>query len=419
MARPLPFKIAVSDDQLNWIADRVRTTRLPPARNLPTDELWKSWGLPVSYAQELKDYWINEYDWRRVEKQLNSDLNQFTIPIDHKGEDLSIHFLHHRSDQPGAIPLIIAHGWPGSFLEIKPIIQHLTNPPSPNDQAYHVVIPSLPGFGFSSYPSNPCSPIDMADIFCKLMIALGYNHFMAQAGDWGAQVLRILATRYPDNCLALHLNFVITGPPSALWRPVAFARLVIGYLTGGWGFDPYEKRMFNRMKWWLDWENAYNVIQGTKPLTLSYGLTDSPFGMLCWIREKLNYLVGDDFEWTKEDTITWAMPYILNGSSGHAEIYKWAQRGSEYSLAEAFSKPVPSQIPFGASIFPNDVMFIPRWWAEGTLSSNIVFWKQHDSGGHFPCLEKPVELAADLREFTKCIDGKIIRSLKEDQPTTD
>lgn len=149
--------------------------------------------------------------------------------------------------------------------------------------------------------------MDMADILCKLMIALGYNRFMAQAGDWGAQVVRIIATRYPDNCLALHLNFVITAPPSALWRPVAFARLVIGYLTGGWGFDPYEKRLLSRMKWWLDWENAYNVIQGTKPLTLSYGLTDSPFGMMCWIREKVNYLVGDDFEWTKEDTITWAM----------------------------------------------------------------------------------------------------------------
>ena len=307
MAQPTPYQIALPEDQLSWIDDRIRTARLPASRDLPTDETWKSWGLPVDYAQRLKDCWTGSYDWRRVEKQLNEELNQFTVPIQHRGDDISLHFLHHRSEREDAIPLLIVHGWPGSVLEIRPVIRHLTNPSSPEEQAYHVIVPSLPGFGFSSYPSKPCSPMDMADIILQLMTVLGYQRFMAQGGDWGAQIVRIIATRYPDQCRAVHMNMVITGPPSPLRNPLAFSKLILAWLTSGWNLAPFEKRMLDRMQWWMRWEYGYNEIQGTKPLTLSYGLTDSPLGMICWLREKIHTLFDDDFVWTDEDALTWAM----------------------------------------------------------------------------------------------------------------
>ncbi|KAK7227447.1 hypothetical protein V2G26_015450 [Clonostachys chloroleuca] len=413
MARATPFHIKLSDGDLAWITERVRTTRLPAGRDLPADELWKSWGLPVEYARKLKDYWVNEYDWRRVERKLNEELEQYTIPIDHRGEDLTIHFVHHRSPAKAAIPLLIVHGWPGSVFEIKPIIRHLTHPTSPEQQAYHVVVPSLPGFGFSSYPSKPCSPLEMPDILCKLMTSLGYSRFMAQGGDWGAQIVRILATRYPTHCPAVHLNCVVNGPPNPLRQPIACLRLLLAYVAGGWGLDEYEKRMLGRMKWFLEYEAGSSAIQGTKPLTVSYGLTDSPFGMMCWLREKLEGAVGEGFEISLEDSITWAMPYIINGSPGHAEIYKWMPRGDEQSLMKALSVPIPSQVAFGASIFPNDVVYIPRWWAEGSASQNIIFWKQHEKGGHFPCFEVPEVLAEDIRAFTRVLDKTTMGILRE------
>ncbi len=306
MAQPTPYKIAVPDDQLRWINERVASTRIPPGKDLPADTLWKSWGLPPDYARELHRYWTTEYDWRRVEKQINEELSQFTIPINHNGEELTIHFVHHRSEREDAIPLLFLHGWPGSFLEVRGLIAHLTNPASASDPAYHVIAPSLPGFGFSSYPLVPCSPMDMGEVGHKLMMALDYTQYIVQGGDWGSLIARVIALRHPDSCRAVHLNMVVASPPSPIWHPVALGRLVLLFLTG-LGASEYEKKSLARMKWWMDWESGYNAIQGTKPQTLSYALTDSPFGMMCWIREKTQFLVDDDFKWKDDEVITWAM----------------------------------------------------------------------------------------------------------------
>lgn len=260
MPTPKPFRIAVPDDQLAWINERVRSARIPPGKDLPRDEIWKSWGLPPDNAHEIHEYWTTKYDWRTVEARLNSELSQFTLPIRHNDEDLSIHFVHHRSERQDAIPLLFLHGWPGSFLEVRPIIQLLTNPPSTSDPAYHVVAPSLPGFGFSSYPSKPCSPMDVAEINHKLMLAIGYGKFMLQGGDWGSIIGRMLAARHPESCKALHLNCVVSGLPSVLRSPLAIGRLLLAYLTGGWGLTEFESKGLARTKWFSDFENGYQVI---------------------------------------------------------------------------------------------------------------------------------------------------------------
>ncbi|KAH7034766.1 epoxide hydrolase domain-containing protein [Microdochium trichocladiopsis] len=416
MANPTPYKIAVPDEELAWITDRVRTARIPPGKDLPTEELWKSWGLPSSYAKQLHKTWTTTYDWRKVERQLNEELTQFTLPINHGGEELTMHFVHNRSPHKDAVPLLFMHGWPGSFLEVRPIIRLLTHPANPEEnpeeQAYHVVAPSLPGFGFSSYPKNPVSPMDMAEVVYKLMTALSYDKFMVQGGDWGSIISRFLAANHPDNCRAIHLNALISGPPSPIWNPVAMGKLVLAVATGGWGLTEFEKRGLGRMQWWNKYENGYQAIQGTKPQTIAYGLSDSPFGLACWMREKVQFLTDDDFEWDDEQVITLAMPHIINGTPGHAEIYKWIPKNEERSLLEAFKKVIPRQVSFGASMFPKDILYIPEWWARANVAENLIFWKEHKMGGHFPSIERPATLVADIREFTGKIDKGVIKELR-------
>jgi pimeloyl-ACP methyl ester carboxylesterase len=318
MATPTPFRIAVPDDQLTWIQDRIRTARLPPARDLPPDQKW-SFGLPRDVADQLQQHWVGgAYDWRRIEAGLNADLSMYTLPVTQAGADMTLHFVHHRSAEPDAIPLLFLHGWPGSFLEVQPVLGELVKPKmssssssssssSPGDraQAYHVVAPSLPGFGFSSYPSVPLDLGNMAAALNKLMLALGYDRYICQGGDWGSFLSRVIAHDHGDHCVGIHLNMVFATPPLPWKAPLACARVVFSYLTGWWG--DYGAAMLKRMKWWWSDETGYFRIQGTKPLTLAYALVDSPFGQMCWIREKIENLVDDGFTWDNDTVITWAM----------------------------------------------------------------------------------------------------------------
>ena len=304
MARPTPFKIVVSDEDLSWITERVKTTRLPLGKELPAGKEW-SHGLPLNTASRLYQFWTNKYDWRKVEARINAELEMYTVPISHGDEQLTVHFAHHVSPHSNAIPLLFIHGWPGNFLEVAPMIRELTHPSSDSEQAYHVVAPSLPGYCFSSYPNKEFGVADMATTLNNLMLALGYDRYIAQGGDWGSIISRVLALDHATHCAGIHLYMMIAGLPSAAWAPLSLARLVFSYATGWW--SEYDGRRIARMKWWMDEENGYRAIQGTKPQTLSYALTDSPFGMMCWIRDKLEHLVDDDFVWEDELVITWAM----------------------------------------------------------------------------------------------------------------
>lgn len=318
--QPQPYKIAVSDELLNWINDRVRTARLPVGRSFAAGEEGTV-GLPGDTAQKMKEYWTQQYDWRAVEKKLNNELKQFVLPIDHDGDTIRLHFVHHPSTRPNAVPLLFLHGWPGSFMEIGPIINALTSPESPSEQAYHVVAPSLPGFCFSSLPAKPFSPWDHAAVIHSLMQQLGYNIFMVQGGDWGSIIARIIASTYPETCPAIHVNMVTAVPPSPLWNPLSLGRLVLG-VTTGFLQSEYEGKMMKRMMWWESAEKGYMQIQGTKPLTIQYALSDSPLGFACWVRDKVELLIDDEFHWSHEDIITMVMVrwQETGSSSTHCQI---------------------------------------------------------------------------------------------------
>jgi len=303
ISKPTPFKISVSDELLSFIEQRVATARIPPDLELPPDDAW-SYGAPRATISLLRDYWEKKYDWRAVEAKINSRLKMFTLPITEAGEELMIHFVHHRSEREDAVPLLFQHGWPGSFLEVDGIIDSLTSPEH-GQQAYHVVAPSLPGFVFSEGPKGPDFTLqNMAAVNHKLMQALGYKHYMVQGGDWGSVIARIMAADYPESCVAAHVNMIIAGPPS-WWRyPLQLAYLVWWAL---WQDRSKSGGNFGRMLWWLKEESGYLEIQGTKPQTLSYALVDSPIGMLAWLRDKMQHLTEDDWVWEEEEVITWAM----------------------------------------------------------------------------------------------------------------
>ncbi|KUJ15802.1 alpha/beta-hydrolase [Mollisia scopiformis] len=411
MSKPTPFKIAVSDDLLSFIHQRVSTARIPPGLSLPASEAWSD-GIPPAVVEQIREYWEKKYDWRAVEARINGHLKMFTLPISEGGEDLTIHFVHHRSSREDAIPLLFQHGWPGSFLEVSKIIDLLTEPKDHEQQAYHVVAPSLPGFTFSSCPrGNEFSIKNMAAVDQKLMLALGYTKYMAQGGDWGSIVARHIGLMYPESCLAIHVNLLFAGMPSFWKNPLTFTYFM--FWAARQDTSNKDASGLGRIKWWTSEESGYLEIQGTKPQTLSYGLIDSPIAMAAWLRDKMECLIDDGFEWSEEDTITWAMMYLIPGHSGHAQIYKNTKGKKMEAQKETLSTPISSKVDFGASVFPKDVMIIPRWWAEVDVASNFVYWQEHEKGGHFASWENPDVLVQDIREFTKKIRPSYRKELME------
>ena len=250
MQEPKPFKIAVSDELLSFINQRVATARLPPGIDLPPKDAW-SYGVPPATISQLKDYWVEKYDWRSVEARINSQLKMFTLPITEAGERMDIHFVHHVSDHEGAIPMLFQHGWPGNFLEVEKIIDSLVNPKEPGQQAFHVVAPSLPGFVFSDGPKGGGFWLkNIAAVDHKLMLALGYDKYVVQGGDWGSMIGRIMGIDYPDHAVAVHVNALASGPPS-WWRyPFHLIFLIIWAIWQGKGKDSN----FGRMMWWREEE---------------------------------------------------------------------------------------------------------------------------------------------------------------------
>ena len=223
------------------------------------------------------------------------------------------------------------------------------------------------------------------------MLTLGYKHYVAQGGDWGSIILRSVALQHPEAVVGLHINFPVAPPPKITKNPLGLLYLAMGWLT------EEEKKQGKRFQWFQK-DNGYSKIQGTRPQTISHALMDSPIGMLSWIREKM-YLASDDgFEWDKELTITWTMIYFLSQSSGQARIYKSA---TPTLMAEVLSKKISREVAFGISVFPRDVAFMTKWWADAVIAENITFWRTHPKGGHFPSVEVPDLLAADLTEFVQ------------------
>ncbi len=372
-----PFNVRVPDEILDDLDDRLKRARLPD--QIP-DTDW-SYGTDGAYLSELIDYWRTEFDWRAQEQILN-ELDQFTTVID--GVDL--HFIHQRSSNPDAVPLLLIHGWPGSIFEFMEIIGPLSDPASyggNRSDAFHLVIPSLPGFGFSGKPSESgWSPERMAAAFAELMERLDYDRYGVQGGDWGGIIGRSLAGNYPDRVIGFHTNFVLGGPPPN---------------TDRWAGVSEEERTFlaDRTEAFAE-GSGYQEIQGTKPQSLGVGLNDSPAGLAAWIVEKFHG--WSDHDGHVEDAFTRdqilanvTLYWVTETITSSARIYYESRHAQNRSTTPYVS------VPTAGSIFPKEIYFTPRAWAEHRY--NIVRWTVMPRGGHFAALEEPHLLVDDVRAF--------------------
>lgn len=380
-----PFRISVPDRDLDDLHHRLDRTRWP-------DELpgagW-DYGVPRDYLRELVHYWRHEYDWRAAEARLNR-WPQFITAID--GAD--VHFAHIRSPEPGATPLIVTHGWPGSFVEFERIAGPLTDPRAygadPAD-AFHLVLPSIPGFGFSGPTREKgWEHLRVAGAFGELMRRLGYRRYGAQGGDWGAAVSRELGRLYAEDVVGVHLNIIPGAGATA--EPTEAELAALG---------PAERARtlasWRRFRHWSREKQGYADIQSTRPQTLAYALTDSPVGQLAWIAEKFK-------EWTdsadrpedavdRDHLLTNVMIYWLTGTAGSAARLYYERAHAAYRGRP----PERSATPTAYAAFPQENFVVLRHLAERT--ENIVRWTEFDRGGHFAAMEQPELLVGDVRAF--------------------
>ena len=373
------FQISITDRDLTDLQQRLAMTRYPD--QIP-DTAW-DYGTDTAWLRELIAYWQSDFDWREQERQLNQ-FDQFITRID----GVEIHFIHQRSPHPNATPLLITHGWPGSFVEFRNMIGPLTNPElygGNAEDAFHVIAPSLPGFGFSGKPQERgYSPERIAHTLAALMNRLGYQKYGAQGGDWGAIINRILASRYSEHLIGLHSNFVLANPPadSAVAVPAEeMARR-----------EARQAYMAN--------EVAYQQIQGTKPQTLGVGLNDSPAGLAAWITEKFHGwsdmgsgVAGrPESRISKDDMLTNISIYWFTQSITSSSRIYFESRNATAAEPIGFIA-----VPTAGAVFPAEIYLTPRLWAEAHY--NIVRWTEMPSGGHFAALEEPELLLQDIRAF--------------------
>lgn len=371
MSEITPFTVEISDAALEDLHRRLRDTRWPD--QIPGTG-W-DYGAEMGYIQDLARYWAEEYDWRAAEAELNQ-LDHFTTTIDGQ----NIHFIHQRSPHPNAYPLVISHGWPGSVVEFLDMIGSLTNPDDPAD-AFHVVAPSLPGYGFSGPTSDRgWDTARTAQAFAELMARLGYGCYGAQGGDWGSMISQNIGRHDPDHCEAVHVNFLFANAPE----------------DGPGELTEAEQAGLARAGLYFTEGAGYMQIQSTKPQTLAYGLTDSPVGQLAWIAEK--FLAWTDNDGTIESAVsrdrllTNISLYWFTATAGSsARMYYETLRPGGAGLGD------PLNTPLGMASFPMEIMQAPRHWLENNY--NIVHWSDMDEGGHFAAMEEPEALAQDIREF--------------------
>jgi epoxide hydrolase len=372
-----PYTIDIPDSALDDLHDRLTRTRWPTEVK---DVGW-SRGVPLDYLRRLAEYWRAEYDWREHEARLN-ELPQFTTTID----GTSVHFLHIRSPEPEALPLIITHGWPGSIVEFLDIIGPLADPRAHGGDAadaFHLVIPSIPGFGFSGPTSEAGWTMRrIARAFAELMERLGYDRYGAQGGDVGALLSPDLGRVDSDRVVGVHVNAASVG--FMPFPPLEDAELA--------QLSDSERARVERIIRYMDDGSGYASIQSTRPQTLAYSLTDSPVGQLAWIVERFQ-------EWThgsgvpedavdRDRLLTNVMLYWLTGTAGSAANHY-------YEVKHSGEWPEPSDVPTGVAVFAEDISI--RRYAEQV--NNVVHWSEFDRGGHFAALEAPDLLIGDVREF--------------------
>jgi pimeloyl-ACP methyl ester carboxylesterase len=372
-----PFRIAIPDETLDDLKQRLSRVRWPDEA---PDGPWR-YGSSVAYMQELVAYWRDAYDWRAHERDLNG-FAHFTAPVD----GIDIHFIHEKGLGPKPLPLLLSHGWPGSIVEFRQLIPMLTDPArfgaDPAD-AFTVVAPSLPGYAFSFAENQKRVGVTaIADMFAALMSnVLGYARFGAQGGDWGGFITSCLGYAYPERMIGIHLNFLAVPRD-----PKAVAEL-----------NAEERTYFQTLAAWMKEETGYQWIQGTRPQTLSFGLTDSPVGLAAWIVEKFRAWsdCGGDVEraFSKDTMLTNIMLYWVTGAINSSFWPYYDRRHSPW--------PIPAgariAVPMGYAAFPHEIVRPPRSLAERMY--DIRRWTDMPAGGHFAALEQPEALAAEIRAF--------------------
>jgi pimeloyl-ACP methyl ester carboxylesterase len=371
-----PFEIAVENAQLQELRQRIANTRWPEQE---TCEGWDQ-GVPLAYARQLADYWATEYDWRRWEQHLNR-WPQFKTRID----GIDIHFMHVRSTHEDALPMIISHGWPGSVVEFYKIIEPLTQPEKHGGtgaDAFHLVLPSLPGYGFSGLPTRTGTSVEaIGRMWGKLMARLGYDRYVAQGGDWGSIITQSMGQTETTHCAAIHTNMPLVIPD-----PETMDNLT-----------ETEQAALDAMNFYYESDSGYSKIQSTRPQTIGYALADSPVGQMTWIIDKF-------YSWTdcardgvkhlenvltKDELLDNVMMFWLNNCAASSARLYW----------ESFNAPNldPIDMPTGCSIFPREIFRSSRRWAEKRFSQ-LIYFNELDRGGHFAALEQPDLFTREMRE---------------------
>ena len=376
-----PFRASFPDSELSELRRRISATRWPE-RETVADQ---SQGVQLATTQALARHWGTEYDWRKCEARLNA-LPQFLTEID----GLDIHFIHVRSKHENALPLIVTHGWPGSIIEQMKIIDPLTNPTahgvSPSD-AFDLVIPSMPGYGFSGKPTTTgWDPAHIARAWDVLMKRLGYHRYVAQGGDWGSVVSDVMARQAPPGLLGVHVNMPATVPPDV-------AKALNDGDPAPAGLSAPEKAAFAQLDGFYRKNTGYAAMMVTRPQTVGYGLSDSPAGLAAWMYDKFaqwTYSNGEpERVLTKDemlDDIT--LYWVTNTAVSSARLY-WENNANNFNAVDI-------SIPAAVTVFPGEIYRAPRSWAERSYHK-LIYWNEVDKGGHFAAWEQPELFSTEIR----------------------
>jgi len=374
---PKPYSLHVPDQTLADLHERLDRARWPET---PPVEPWST-GSSVAYMKELAGHWRNGFDWRAQEARLNG-FQQFKVPV----AGIDLHFIHEPGKGPDPMPLLLSHGWPGSIVEFMDILPMLTDPGrfggDPAD-SFTVVAPSLPGYTLSFTPGQPrFGIVEIAETFATLMSdVLGYRRFGAQGGDWGAFVTSRMGYQFADRLIGIHINLLAVRRDASLAKPT-----------------PEEQRFLDYLAHWLKEETGYQWIQGTRPTTLSFGLTDSPIGLAAWIAEKFHRWTDNDgtieSAVDRDTMLANIMLYWVTGAIGSSFWPYYARMHEPWPIPEGGAITVPT----GYAEFPREILSPPRSLAERTYV-NIQRWTTMSKGGHFAAMEQPEALATEIREF--------------------
>ncbi|KAJ5747704.1 uncharacterized protein N7511_009400 [Penicillium nucicola] len=403
-----PYTIAVPDEQLQRLRQKLEHATFP-------DELdasgWEM-GVPLGGIKRLVTVWRDSFDWRAQETKLNEQLKQVSVKVDIDGfGKLDIHAVHHRCENPNAIPLLFIHGWPGSFLEATKLIPLLTK----NDEdgpVFDIVVPSLPNFGFSQGVNKRGFGLaQYAETLHKVMTTLGYKEY---SGDWGSMIARSISQFYPEHTQAIHLNFIPVIPPYPWRSPFQFLKSLLSV-----PFSAKDRGSIARSVGYFTRDNAYMKVQETRPQTLGYGLHDSPVGLLAWIYDKMHSW-SDGYPWTDEEILTWVSVYYFSTAGpmaatriyyeasapkrdddeaeGEAEGDKLKTGHLRYiSLQQVLGARAPQNVRFAVAQFAEELVMFPFAWYRSI--GNVVRETEYDHGGHFAAWEVPELLADDLKAF--------------------